>query len=112
MTGEIPSGVGICALRTQTFLESEGLVGAGRFELPTPCAQGERNRFQAVYRFLGIPNGYNNPGNLLSLKEQGHRMERIEFGRSFVTGKAKAMERRSMISFGISSRRFGRGGAI
>ena len=36
-----PSGVGIYALRTQTFLESaEALVGAGRFELPTPCAQG------------------------------------------------------------------------
>jgi hypothetical protein len=38
-----------------------------------------------VYRFSRIPNGSNNPGNLLSLNEQVHRMERIGFGHSFGT---------------------------
>lgn len=52
---------------------------------PDPLRPRERNRFQAVYRFSRIPNGYNNPGNLLSLKEQVHRIERIGLGHSFGT---------------------------
>ena len=49
-------------LSTQTLLESaEGLVGAGRFELPTPCAQGRcatRLRYAPTSEALLILNHF------------------------------------------------------
>ena len=59
----------------------------GEIRAPDPLRPRERNRFQAVYRVSRIPNGYNNPGNLLSLKEQLRWTERIGFGNSFGTVK-------------------------
>jgi hypothetical protein len=48
---------------------------------------------QGLHRFSRSPNIYN-PGNLLSLKKQVHRMERIEFGHSFGT-----VEKQGRIAF-------------
>lgn len=56
----------------------------GAIRTSDPWRPRERNRFRTVYRFSRIPNIYS-PGNLLSLKEGVHRMERIGFGHSFGT---------------------------
>ena len=45
----------------------------------------EPTRIQRLYRLAAIPNIYNKPGNLLSLKLQFPRMEEMEFGHSFGT---------------------------
>jgi hypothetical protein len=45
----------------------------------------EHRRFQGLHQFSRSPNVYNNLGNLLSLKLQPQRLEKMEFGHSFGT---------------------------
>ena len=51
------------------LLKGCGLVGAARFELTTPCAQGSLVGFQGLHRFSPNPNNYNNLGNLLFARQ-------------------------------------------
>jgi hypothetical protein len=45
----------------------------------------ELRRFQGFHRFSRIPNIYNKPGNLLSLKQQPQCIEEMKLGHSFGT---------------------------
>jgi hypothetical protein len=78
-----------------TLLESAGgLVGAGRFERPTPCAQGTRIVSKGLHRFSPTINDSNKTGNLLSLKMQFPWMQQMGFGHSSGTvEKQRALER-------------------
>ena len=49
----------------------------GAIRTPDPLRPRELSRFQGVHRFSAIPNIYNNPGNLLSLKKQPQQIEWI-----------------------------------
>jgi hypothetical protein len=51
------------------FRVNNGLVGAGRFERPTPLRPRDSSLFQGLHRFSLNPNNYNNLGNVL-LKRQ------------------------------------------
>ena len=71
------------------------MVGAGRFERPTPLRPREPRGFHGLHRFSAIPNIYNNPGNLLSLKKQLRRFQQIEFEHSFGTDEKQGRYRSS-----------------
>src|SRR5579859_2917058 len=58
--------------------------GRGDLNARPPAPKGAKSVPGGLSVFAN-PSGYNNPGNLLSLKEQVHRMERIGFGHSFGT---------------------------
>jgi hypothetical protein len=67
----------------------------GAIRTPDPLRPRELSRFQGVHRFSAIPNIYNNPGNLLSLKKQLRRFQQIEFGHSFGTDERQGRYRSS-----------------
>ena len=67
----------------------------GAIRTPDPLRPRELSRFQGVHRFSAIPNIYNNPGNLLSLKKQPRRFQQIEFGHSFGTDEKQGRYRSS-----------------
>ena len=69
------------------YFSRGGVIGT-----PDPLRPRDRNRFQAVYEFSLIANSYNNPGNLLSLNKQVHRMEQMGFGHSFGTVEKQGSE--------------------
>jgi len=59
--------------RNRRFMDTESV---------TRLTARELSGFHGLHRFSAIPNTYNKPGNLLSLKQQGPRMEQLGFGHS------------------------------
>src|ERR1700723_1655182 len=67
----------------------------GAIRTPDPLRPREPRGFHGLHRFSAIPNIYDNPGNLLSLKKQLRRLQQIEFGHSFGTGEKQGRYRSS-----------------
>jgi hypothetical protein len=69
------------ALSATLDVES-GLVTDSDIHSGVKLRPREPRRFQGLHRFSAIPNTYNNPGNLLSLKKQLQGLQQVEFGNS------------------------------
>ena len=85
--------------RSKNFFwnQQEDWSGRGDSNAQPPAPKGAKSAPGGLSGFAN-PNGYNNPGNLLSLKKEVHRMERIEFGHSFGTVEKQARDA-SVLSF-------------
>src|SRR6516164_1046006 len=80
------------------------MVGAGRFERPTPCAQGSEIGSRRSIGFREFLMVTTIRGNLLSLNEQVLRMERIGFGHSFGTVEKAGRHGRRSTAFALGDK--------
>ena len=71
--------------------------------MPDPAPKGA-SWLPKAPSFSAIPNIYNKPGNLLSLKLQFPQMEQMEFGHSFGTAEKPGKRRKMQSNWALQSR--------